>query len=125
MVAHDNLSPDQFGTRPAHELRSNFRPEPHELYSENTGEPWMHKDDATNLALTRDFKLSEAKKLRWSDEPAGPDNQSLVEHIRAHGFPGSVLLDSRWNTVVDGNTRLEAAHHIDSNYPVPVTYRKR
>jgi hypothetical protein len=109
---------------PAHEIRSKFRPEPHELYSENTGRPWMHEDDATNLQMTRDYKLSEAHRLQWEDEPEGPDNQSLVGHIRSNGFPGSVLLDRSRNTVIDGNHRLEAAHHLDPNYPVPVTYKR-
>lgn len=120
-----DLSPDQFGDRlPAHEIRAKFRPEPHELYSPNSGKPEFHKDDTENLRQVRSFKLSEAHRLRWEDEPAGPDNKSLVEHIKSSGFPGSVLLDRAWGTVVDGNTRLEAAHHIDPDYPVPVTYKR-
>lgn len=119
-----DLNPDQFGDRlPAHEIRSKFRPEPHELYSENTGKPEFHEDDTENLRQVRAFKLNEAQRPKWHDEPPGPDNKSLVEHIKSSGFPGSVLLDRSWRTVVDGNTRLEAAHHIDPDYPVPVTYK--
>ena len=86
--------------------------------------PAFHPDDAENLRQHHEFKLREAKRLQWEDEPSGPDNQSLVDHIRTHGFPGTVLLDPKWKTIVDGNHRVEAAHHIDPNYPVPVTYKR-
>jgi hypothetical protein len=115
-----NLNEQQFGTMPARQLRESYRPEPHELYSENTGKPWFHEDDAENLRQHREYKLSEAQRLRYEDEPPGPDNKTLVEHIRDRGFEhGPVLLDSRWKTIVDGNHHLEAAHHLDPDYPVP------
>jgi ParB-like chromosome segregation protein Spo0J len=93
------------------------------LYSENTGKPWFHHDDAENLRQHREYKLSEAKKPYYQDEPEGPDNLSLIDHIRTHGFPGSILVDPKWRHIVDGNHRLEAAHAIDPNYPVPVKHR--
>lgn len=111
-----NLNSQQF--IPAAELRSKFRPEPHELYSENTGEPWFDKDDEVNLQKTRQFKLDSA---RQHDDRYGG---SLVDHIKTSGFPDTVLLDPDWETIVDGNHRLEAAHSISPDFPVPVTFKE-
>lgn len=120
------MSTDSLGPQfmPAHQIRSEYRPSPHELYSENTGKPWFHEDDHENLRLHREAKLQEAQKGYYTDEPAGPDNPSLVDHIKRHGFVNTVLLDSRWKHVVDGNHHLEAAHHIDPNFPVPVSFKR-
>lgn len=126
MSASDHLGP-QFV--PAHVLREGFRPEPHELYSGTDSlsaepRPWFHEDDAENLRLHRQAKLAEAQRLAWENEPEGPDNQSLVDHIRDKGFVQPVLVDHRWRTIVDGNHHLEAAYHLDPNYPVPVEYTR-
>lgn len=126
MSANEHLSSDQF--LPAHVLRESYKPEPHELYLGLDSEhprPAFHPDETENLRLHREWKLAEAKRLRYEDEPAGPDNQSLVDHVRDHGIQQPLLVDPRWHTIVDGNHHLEAAHAIDPDYPVPVKYLPR
>lgn len=120
-----NLNPQQFGTMPARQLRAEYKPEPHELYaglgsSHGDPSPWFHEDPDENLRMHREQKLREAQEPYYKDEPPGPDNKTLVEHIRDRGFVhGPVLVDSRWKRIVDGNHHLEAAHHLDPDYPVP------
>src|SRR5689334_13394912 len=105
-----NLGPQFEGTVPARVLRQEYLPSHHELYSENTGKAWFHEDHDENLGMAREAKLKDANRLYHEDERPGPDNQTLVDHIRSRGFIQPALLDSRWKRVIDGNHHIEAAH---------------
>lgn len=114
-----NLNEQQFV--PAAELRSNYRMSPHELFhndsSGEAGAPIYHEDYDTNVSMARAAKLAEATR---TDGGSG----SLVDHIKSKGFPGSVLVDPDWGHIVDGNHRLEAAHAVSPDFPVPVTFQE-